>query len=524
MPIDVNSLLDMFNDFEVIAGHKGLERKVTTVTVMDAPDIHEWLKGGEFLMTTAYIMKDHPLQIKELVERIDNRGAAALGIKLKRFVYELPAEVLVAANERALPIIYIPSHYAFRDIINPVLSHIVNEQARLLARSEQIRRSFTELVIRGGNVDQILATLQAIVEKEVAFFDRKLGKVYISGENPDFHAVISTNDLERIAQDYHTYTLTVENRVYGHLVLNLPAQDSLREYDKIALEHAKTVLILDIQRKISQLQVESRYRDQLVQDLIFNNIRSEDEVVSRARMFNWRFHHPVLCVIVDIDNFKIQYFRKGKQQVNPEELHEKVLSLSREYITRAFPDTVYTSFSDYMVFLVQSEITMPKLIPYLRSVLEELRETVKLKTGFTVTIGVGNMYPTVAEAHLSYKEAQKAVKTSRLIGPGNTTVFYCELGAYALLAPLVGSKEAEEFVATHLGKLPQAENSVLLDTLWHIVGANWNLKAAAQRLHLHYNTVKYRYQKISVLLGRDLDNSEVRLSVTLALKLLKMSS
>lgn len=35
-----------FKGFRVIAGESGTDREVTTISVMDAPDIWQWMKGG----------------------------------------------------------------------------------------------------------------------------------------------------------------------------------------------------------------------------------------------------------------------------------------------------------------------------------------------------------------------------------------------------------------------------------------------------------------------------------------------
>ena len=44
--------MDIFRDFKIIAGKNGSDREVKTVSVMDAPDIYKWMKGGEFLITS----------------------------------------------------------------------------------------------------------------------------------------------------------------------------------------------------------------------------------------------------------------------------------------------------------------------------------------------------------------------------------------------------------------------------------------------------------------------------------------
>ena len=71
-----------FERFQVVAGRRGLDRDVSTVSVMDAPDIYEWMRGGEFLITSGYVMKDDPEYITKMVEKLDEWGASAFGIKL----------------------------------------------------------------------------------------------------------------------------------------------------------------------------------------------------------------------------------------------------------------------------------------------------------------------------------------------------------------------------------------------------------------------------------------------------------
>ena len=80
--IKLREILSMpvFRNFRVVAGEGGIDREVGTVSVMDAPDIYKWMKGGEFLITTGYAVKDRPEYIRSLIINLDKGGAAALGM------------------------------------------------------------------------------------------------------------------------------------------------------------------------------------------------------------------------------------------------------------------------------------------------------------------------------------------------------------------------------------------------------------------------------------------------------------
>ena len=68
-----------------------------------------------------------------------------------------------------------------------------------------------------------------------------------------------------------------------------------------------------------------------------------------------------------------------------------------------------------------------------------------------------------------------------------------------------------------LRSTPRREDH-LLETVEVYFACNGNISKAAQRLHLHRNSLLYRLHHIRDLLGHDLENPELRLALQLALK------
>src|SRR6185503_20664679 len=68
----------------VLAGASGLDRLVQRLNVMEVPDILPWVKPHELLLTTGYPVRDDPAALVRLVADLDERGLAALAIKLHR--------------------------------------------------------------------------------------------------------------------------------------------------------------------------------------------------------------------------------------------------------------------------------------------------------------------------------------------------------------------------------------------------------------------------------------------------------
>ena len=96
----------------IIAGENGLTRTVQSVNMMDAPDIIDFLKPDELLLTTAYLLKDEPDALLTLVAKMAEHGCAGLGVQTKRFLGEIPPGVLLLANTLSFPIIELPPERA----------------------------------------------------------------------------------------------------------------------------------------------------------------------------------------------------------------------------------------------------------------------------------------------------------------------------------------------------------------------------------------------------------------------------
>ena len=80
--------LDLLTGAEVIAGDSGLNNEITSVNVMEVPDIVDWVRPGEFLLTTAYSLADNLEEFNNLIPSFAERGVCGMGLKVKRYIKE----------------------------------------------------------------------------------------------------------------------------------------------------------------------------------------------------------------------------------------------------------------------------------------------------------------------------------------------------------------------------------------------------------------------------------------------------
>ncbi len=532
MSVTLRELLEtpLLKGITVLAGHRGLDRQVTSVTVLDAPDGVNWLQGGELVITSGYIFRDDPLGLIPIISTLQSRGMSCFAIKVSRYIGTIPDEVLRHADRLGFPLLDIPFPFAFRDVIDPVLTTVVNRQAEQLRLSETVLRSFSEIMMNGGAASEIVAALRRFIGCDLAFADTTFGENILASRNPEFDALVKDESLPRLLKNRCSAAVTLGNKAYGYLIFDVPPEKPRTGYEwDVCVDHAKTVLLLSIQKRIAQTEAERRYRDEFVQDILFNNLRFEKEVWNRANMFSWDLRGPQIAMDVDIDNYKIQFERFNEREAATilDEGKKRIYNIAATHVLERFPKTPYAELSDSIVFILPAGGMDPaEFRSTLNALATELQRDINDRTHFTVTVGVGGIKESVFQCHQSYDEARKGLEMVRTSYGGGRIVFWEELGVYKLLGPLFNSRDAIAFYMTYIGPLIEYDRKrkgELVKTLDALVRHNWQGKQAAGELRIHYNTMKYRFRKIRDLISLDIDNGEQRLNIALSLKLYMMN-
>lgn len=139
-------------------------------------------------------------------------------------------------------------------------------------------------------------------------------------------------------------------------------------------------------------------------------------------------------------------------------------------------------------------------------------------------IGIGTQVAKLADAHLSYREAQHAVSIGRALGMDGITE-WSDLGIYRFVAELPLDKISMETVHPALAKIRDGDaTGGLLDTLETYLDLAGDIKATSEQLAVHRTTLYSRLAKIEKLGEVDLRHGTDRLALHLGLKIAHLSS
>jgi DNA-binding PucR family transcriptional regulator len=121
------------------------------------------------------------------------------------------------------------------------------------------------------------------------------------------------------------------------------------------------------------------------------------------------------------------------------------------------------------------------------------------------------------------REVRGVLDTLARFGTHGRVVGVADLGLTALLAG-IPDRRLESFRARHLGALEQHDfdhGTHLVETLRAFLETG-EQQAAARRLDIHPNTLRYRLERVRSIAGVNLDDPESRLNLTVALQVQSM--
>ncbi len=122
----------------VVAGTEGLENQVEHVTVMEVPDIRQWLKGNDFLITSFYSVRQSEEEQCELIDSLADT-CCCVAVKTGQYVKSISERVREKADQHGLPLLQIPYEMTYIDIIVAVMNQILEEKGETEILEKYVR-------------------------------------------------------------------------------------------------------------------------------------------------------------------------------------------------------------------------------------------------------------------------------------------------------------------------------------------------------------------------------------------------
>lgn len=555
MEFRVEHILRMqrLQDAKVLGGENGLSNVIKGITIMEAPDIADWLKGGEMLLTSLYPIRNYTEdEQREFVLRLAEKKVSALMIKNHRFVQKIPDAIVEAGEQVALPIIQIPQDIPYVDVLYPVMEELFNNQVMKLKYFIEVHDRFTALSLTDAGLESIITTLGELIGNPVAIYDRNF--VCMTATSLYTMPIEQRDSLVEREKEVETkfpyYWLTAQilegeskpqfveqvvvpirtiNHIKVHLVIT-EAYKRLEELDFIAMENAATALSLELVKQFAVAEVEREFKNDIIDDLLAGKSQMLETVYHRANLIGWDLDRSYAVLLFHVkEEFTSLSQNEMDKLRSSRSLQTKTFSDLHEAVRSHFVNGILRRRGDTIILLLPVNEQEGKGKSGLSAVKErarEIQEKIRAKAkDIVVQVGIGNVAETVMDISRSYQEAQDALDLGeKLYGKESITAF-AELGLFRLLCQFPDTAVLTSFIPPSLNRLVESKSAIkndLLHTLEVFLEHNQNAAKAAHDLFVHYKTVMYRLERIREITSMDFEDSEEMLGVRVGLKILNL--
>ncbi|HDR8196685.1 PucR family transcriptional regulator [Bacillus thuringiensis] len=526
--------IPIFDQAKLIAGHKGVEQEVYTVNMMDAPDIIHFLKRNELLVTSAYHFKDDMYALRELIIQMKKQGCTALGIKTKRFLQEIPEEIISLADEIYFPIIELPFDIGLGDLVNQTLSYILDMRTNELHQAMQIHQQFSNHIISGKGINMILENLSSLIQLPVVLLDyhlrpisehnntkasiQNLKKFFINGRKLPLSTIeiVTFSLLTKTRDTVSIFPIYTQNNQYSYLVIDgfiSPLNRSM----VLAVEQAANVLAFELIKEHSLRQYSRRIQDEFFTNVINSVFSTQDEIINLGKEFNLSFDQKYICIIgkIDIKEFTMSFMEYQEEKDLIYDLIEEELNSYTANVHLFIKDDMYVLLVNCDVIWRQTE--KERMISLLKNI------QVKIYTYFqkSISFGIANSSEQLLHISHSFKEATDAFYYGEMSGSKEFIEIYQakEISAILRMIPQEQLKKFYESTLHSLANENEKDHAVLLHTLSVYLETHCAISETAKRLFLHRNTVIYRLEKCEEILGRNIKDPNETLQLRIAFRI-----
>ncbi|MFE3001903.1 PucR family transcriptional regulator [Nocardia sp. NPDC059246] len=156
---------------EILTGHDRLDQLVRWVHVCEQPDMARFVDSNHLVLTSGMGLQREAAVWLPLFDLLADRGATGVFLELGVAFDGLPAEAISRAADRGLVIVVFPRPTRFVDITFSVHNVIQEAQLDELRRVNRVHATFTQLTWGGAGFDEIINNASHLLQCPVVAED-----------------------------------------------------------------------------------------------------------------------------------------------------------------------------------------------------------------------------------------------------------------------------------------------------------------------------------------------------------------
>jgi PucR family transcriptional regulator, purine catabolism regulatory protein len=501
MHLTVEEALSIYplSEARLIAGSKGKHRIVRSINVMDAPDISDWIKEGEMLLTTAYLIKDNLEEASALLQTLNRRGSAGLGIKLGRFWNTIPEELIAEAEQLNFPLIELPYQFTFSDQMNGLFRAELTRSTSALQTVLEKQKKLMRFALRSSRSQPLFDSVSEVMEHPLALINPRGTVIYNNSGLTDTQLLagwpwLNRNQRIRAGEGVgYRIPLLQGEECTGYLVyldidpLLLPVEESL------FVQGAELI----------SFHIHSGYED------CFEPDQQREFGGLLRRCLNGSLSCAELAqaaATLDIELLQQPYQLMLTDAAEPGESRQvELLRLKESYMEHPVlqeMNGIHVLVDEGLLSIYPQDRQSPENF---RNIINECFDKLKFQQGYYPRAAISSRKANPQSLKEAFAEVKECLAEPRYWGMNERVVHYRQLEVLLMLQQ-IPPEMMQKYANGNLGGLLSREPEYvreMLHTLEVYLENDGHINETAKKLFIHRNTATYRIEKLSELLDVD---------------------
>ncbi|MGH9010248.1 MAG: PucR family transcriptional regulator [Acidimicrobiia bacterium] len=475
-----------------------LTRPVAGAETVEADRPEELTARDYIMLTTGVRLRGNPELQRQLVVESEARGVAALGFGVGLVFRSIPRPLLEEARARDFPVFEVPFEVPFRDIISFINRSYLSDDFYSLKRTVALQNTLLGAMGESRPEEGLVGRLATIVGGAVLF---RAGGVAVAdagmvpvaeiwdeiARRGGGHADFQADGLEVSASP-----ILVDGEVRFWLALAGRPGEVTSVLVGPVMEVAERLLrLVDLARDVRMMEERVR-RGELLNEL-FDEARAREVSPERLELFG---------------------FAKGPWRVALLAVEPGHDEAHQAEALRLVGNAAASTGTPHLVGLYHGHVAL--VLEGDGGLLEDWTANLAAE-GLPVRAALGRAVETPARLVDSRCDARLALDyLERTAAPPGRVLRFED---FELIDALLSAANPAELRArVDLVLDPLRDHPQLLDTLMAYLAADQNVNAAAEALHVHPNSLRYRLGRVEELLGRSLRSPATMADLYVALR------
>ena len=372
--------------------------------------------------------------------------------------------------------------YGYKKLQNPIL--LVDASFNYLASAgmqEDVEEPIWEYTIRKGFMPESY-----------------LSCIELESRSPEENGEGDENDdILRMKEEYkelirHRMTsirITRNRHVIGYLSI-MERYTLVTEYDISLLRLLGGYLSIELAKSVGQSSFNFTLIESFLLSVLKDNIENPEEIEVRQKLFDIRLKKNLYVITVEI----------SEEQTEPE---EQVHLLSR--LKKHLGCSNAVLLDDRAVVIYDTERTEEEFCRQVLPDFTSLTEETECRAG------VSYPFRKLRDLYAHYQQTLHCLEMGDILEIGSSVLRYDDVIEYHMIfsfGKIAGMETLLHHAVRILLKADRENDSDYTETLFTYISCGQNLSDAARMMGLHYNTLKYRINRIIAMTGLDLKDEK----------------